>query len=245
MTDTDHPDQGGTTMKLSRLTAVLIALLAITTITTEASAMYHAGMGRFMQRDPAGHADGMNQYQYVKSNPVRRVDPQGLWGSDVHNDLTSQWAKNEGYPQTAASAVGSWDEDVDGSAVSWGPGWAPIIGDQSYHFNRNLGGGPDSRLQHHTEHFLEARYACNWKRDRRDDPEEAVKQLGISLHPLQDWVAHGDYGVADTVSNGGIWVHHNKNSPQTPLAGKPTLSSYPDDPDLDAVGGPNGRPTSP
>jgi hypothetical protein len=27
----------------------------------------------------------------------------------------------------------------------------------------------------------------------RDDPKEAARQLGTALHPLQDWVAHGDF----------------------------------------------------
>jgi hypothetical protein len=92
----------------TRLIAVLVALAAIAVFTTEASAMYHAGMGVFMQRDPGagagGHArmgaggtpatagrfiprdptgsnqyaDGMNLYQYVRGNPVSLVDPFGL-----------------------------------------------------------------------------------------------------------------------------------------------------------------------
>jgi RHS repeat-associated protein len=39
-----------------------------------------AATGRFIPRDPTGsnqYADGMNLYQYVRSNPVRYMDPQG------------------------------------------------------------------------------------------------------------------------------------------------------------------------
>ncbi len=100
-------------MRATRLTAVLVGLVAIAMVTTEASAMYHATMGRFLQRDPGAgagsparidsarpavggrfmprdptgnnqYADGMNLYQYVRSQPTRLVDPLGLagWGAD-------------------------------------------------------------------------------------------------------------------------------------------------------------------
>lgn len=90
----------------TRLIAVLVALAAVAVFTTDASAMYHAGMGVFMQRDPGAgganrvgsggapaatgrfiprdptgsnqYANGMNLYQYVRSNPAAFVDPSGL-----------------------------------------------------------------------------------------------------------------------------------------------------------------------
>ncbi len=39
-------------------------------------------LGRFLQRDPAKYADGINLYQYGKSNPTSRVDPHGTWSCD-------------------------------------------------------------------------------------------------------------------------------------------------------------------
>jgi len=49
-----------------------------------------APVGRFIPRDPTGtnqYADGMNLYQYVRSNPVVLVDPQGLWSWHNTNDV--------------------------------------------------------------------------------------------------------------------------------------------------------------
>ena len=40
-------------------------------------------LGRFLQRDPLGYVDGMNLYEYVKSNPTDAVDPLGTGANDV------------------------------------------------------------------------------------------------------------------------------------------------------------------
>ena len=39
---------------------------------------YDAYSGRFMQRDPLGLAEGLNDYSYVAANPINAVDPLGL-----------------------------------------------------------------------------------------------------------------------------------------------------------------------
>ncbi len=40
---------------------------------------YSASMGRFMQTDPNGYADGLNWYNYVGGDPVNGTDPYGTF----------------------------------------------------------------------------------------------------------------------------------------------------------------------
>lgn len=40
--------------------------------------MYSPTLGRFLQTDPIGYADGLNWYNYVGGDPVNAVDPLGL-----------------------------------------------------------------------------------------------------------------------------------------------------------------------
>ena len=76
-------------MKRSHLTVILMGFVVIVAAANHASAYYHAGMGRFLSRDPgvgavssaarAGqYRDGTNLYQYVQSAPTVGTDPSGL-----------------------------------------------------------------------------------------------------------------------------------------------------------------------
>ena len=63
-----------------------------------------------------------------------------------------------------------------------------------YHFNRSLsmGTGRDTRMIKYDEHMAKAKAFCTAARGF-DYPFVAAWELGTALHPLQDWMAHGEH----------------------------------------------------
>lgn len=201
---------------------------------------YSPNQGRWINRDSIAEKGGTALYGFVRNAPVSSLDVLGQWGRDVHLIGTRIWAMAIGYPPIAAEAIAAADNEVDGvlSGTGFLPSW--IYGDQSYHFDRPWG-GPDSRLVHRDEHYQNALHSCSDSL-HQDNPTNAAMELGISLHPAQDYYAHGDYGRTATGAN--ITVGHNSNAPgSTRLAGRSgALEDYPDDTALDALNSVTGRP---
>lgn len=48
---------------------------------------YDPRLGRWLTCDPAGFADGVNLYAYVKNSPMVFVDPNGLWTEEIQDFL--------------------------------------------------------------------------------------------------------------------------------------------------------------
>ncbi len=142
----------------------------------------HVYLG-WLSRDPTGYVDGMNLYQAVGSDPVSLVDPYGLWRTDIHQDATTEWAgEARGYDRERQcttmfkdgqpAAIGAADEAIDYGET------APTE-DTSWHFRSR-------RSQDHQDQAT---------RDAIEDAEnlrcdEAIRNLGESLHPLQDSFSH-------------------------------------------------------
>lgn len=66
---------------------------------------YHASLGRFISRDPAGYVDGGNLYQYVVGNPLWWTDPSGL--KKGIGDSAMEFLKRIVLPPTAAMNGGA------------------------------------------------------------------------------------------------------------------------------------------
>jgi RHS repeat-associated protein len=74
---------------------------------------YHPTLGRWTGRDPADYQDGMGLYQYARSDPATSLDPTGLWGKDIHYDLTLELAQKARIICARAVAEGAERPDED------------------------------------------------------------------------------------------------------------------------------------
>jgi RHS repeat-associated protein len=175
-------------------------------------------LGKYMSESGNGgvfRPMNLSLFSYSYNNPVRLVDPDGKWPTDpVHNDDTTRWATQVGMAARHAAIVGRADAFVD-SAFS-GKSWRPIIGDQSYHFNTNPEGSIDSREQRHAEHYASAvalgLKATQWRTAQggfvgwfKNTISSiylyfSLRELGFSLHPVQDEDAH----IKEFVEKGSV-----------------------------------------
>ncbi len=79
---------------MRRLMILMVAVLGM--FGSDALAIYDAGTGRFMQRDPIGYASGTtNLYAYVGSSPLNWLDPFGLKSCDAAIDCTNTAGLND------------------------------------------------------------------------------------------------------------------------------------------------------
>jgi RHS repeat-associated protein len=166
---------------------------------------YDPELGKFVSMDPA--KDGLNWYVYAHNNPLKYVDPTGMWGSDVHNRDdekrigTYYWALQAGMDSISADILAERTYGVDF-------GWLtnPVLG-QEFHFNTNST-GRDSRLiiaERELELAISLKGKANSIMGARSTLEklgglysklsailydQALEHLALGLHALQDSHAH-------------------------------------------------------
>jgi RHS repeat-associated protein len=178
---------------------------------------YEYSTGRWLQQDPLGivpndnsqinsfeifnqYERSLNLYEFISSNPVKAMDPYGLWESDVHYDQTKKWARFDNLMSpSAAEKVAFYDNYVD----TWKN---PVTTDKevlSWHFSMphdpELYWGPtDSRFNHSEDQIEKAIELCKsaageGSQKQKELVGKALEELGKGLHPLQDWAAHGTW----------------------------------------------------
>ena len=91
---------------------------------------FDSSTGRFTQTDPSGQAGGIAQYVYGANNPMRNVDPFGLW---VCNGNSAQCGSFQGGLQALAAAATSPNLDPEEQATlanilaAYGPEGDPSV----------------------------------------------------------------------------------------------------------------------
>jgi RHS repeat-associated protein len=141
-----------------------------------------SAQGRFASPDAAGpdltNPQTFNKYRYALNNPLRYVDPNGLYEEDVHRDLTVALAMAAGISAPVATRIGGGDQGVDDNPATSPMGMSPF-GDavqvrEDFHFTSAA-----------RKNELYSAF------ERSGRPED----LGIFFHAQQDSYSHAGFGA--------------------------------------------------
>jgi RHS repeat-associated protein len=129
---------------------------------------YSPTLGRFLQTDPIGYADGLNWYAYVDNDPLNKIDPTGT------NDLSSViiWGRKD---EDLAQAIAR-QQVVDGINL--------------------LRSQADNVVESLTVLARKAMPAKTCPKGRVADFARSAREFGSSLQAAGDWTAVAGVGVA-------------------------------------------------
>ena len=143
---------------------------------------YDPQLGRFISEDPIGLAGGINQFAYVGNNPQNRIDPSGLYETDVHYYLTYFLALKTGcFKEWEAMDIANENQGTD-EDTSTMPGY---------------GDTDQQRMQNRVFHALHEGAAEGvgspllWQGAMNES--NGHQWIGRYLHYLQDTFSHGGY----------------------------------------------------
>ena len=95
---------------------------------------YDPTIGRYLTPDPMGTVDGLNPYLYVGNNPLNKVDPYGLYQTDMHYYMTYFLAITAGIDSDNARRIALATQFVDENRYT-----APMIeGHSSPYFAKEI-----------------------------------------------------------------------------------------------------------
>ncbi|MDP3608524.1 MAG: RHS repeat-associated core domain-containing protein [Methylophilus sp.] len=74
---------------------------------------YNPDTGRYLTPDPLGFPDGADPYAYVNNDPLNKLDPLGLYQSDIHYYMTFFLAVAAGVPADDARTIALATQYID------------------------------------------------------------------------------------------------------------------------------------
>ncbi len=153
---------------------------------------YMPSSGRFITRDTwksnINTQSSYNLWIYGYSNPIKYIDPTGLYSDNVHRDLTKELALRAGHAWCIGLACGFVDQIAE------------IIANGDYNVDHSKLLQPLPVVGHPELHFKPSYIADRNAKEaiNIDDPY----LLGSSLHQVQDFYCHWNEGYRYPEGNG-------------------------------------------
>lgn len=156
---------------------------------------YDSEHGRWISRDPIGENGGLNLYGYVGNNPLRYLDPLGLWWSQII------------YPPTS---IGNKKHSLAADSPVTSNYQIAMEGNENYVYDEN--GGPLTakelaRIIRKTTGYKEGMpvdlYACNTgntKYSSNPFAKQLAKELGVVVNAPSSYLW---FNLDGTISIGG------------------------------------------
>jgi len=160
---------------------------------------YEPSTGRYVTEDPIGLFGGVNLFIYTHNSPIKRIDPKGLYGYDVHFGETEKIALQEGYLDDMASAIANADNNIDTK-------YSPIS-------------AMDNNGENVTCQNQENWHFIYWPRVeellQKAMKSCSLEDLGEALHVLQDFYSHTKTGwtAKNKYCRGHFWAEKDPDIP--------------------------------
>jgi RHS repeat-associated protein len=142
---------------------------------------YSSAIGRFLTPDEAPpnlfDPQSLNLYSYVLNNPLRYVDPDGHFASEIHFGLTSTALQNAGYSSDVSRSIAFINASVDA-----------CCNDNAHaimHSQTPTGETPE-QAEADQSAFVEASLDAGAEGALRGDQKAGETGLGQALHAVQD-----------------------------------------------------------
>jgi RHS repeat-associated protein len=137
---------------------------------------YSPALARFVSVDTVGgdpsSSQSWNRYSYTRGNPLRAVDPTGLYEEDVHRSLTAVLALAVGFDASVANAIAAANQGIDD--------------------NPSTSANPSEAARRNHHFTSQSRRGELWASFESSKSPEA---LGVFLHAQQDSFSHAGYGT--------------------------------------------------